>query len=91
MHSAAPAVSGEKHSARAPLGRDTKDTDTDSTFLIPGLVWSFLCVCVFLLLMFLVFLSPPLAPSSSFLIGDEITTPELGVPPHREDPCSDAA
>lgn len=48
-------------------------------------------MCVFLLLMFLVFLSPPLAPSSSFLIGDEITTPELGVPPHREDPCSDAA
>lgn len=46
MHSAAPAVSGEKHSARAPPGRDTKDTDTDSTFLIPGLVLEFfVCVC----------------------------------------------
>lgn len=49
-----------------------------------------MCVCVFVVDVFGFFV-PPLAPSSCFLIGDEIATPELGVPPRREDPCSDAA
>lgn len=37
MHGAAPNVSGEKYSSRAPLGTGTKGTYTKSTFFIPFL------------------------------------------------------